>query len=151
MRVRIEIRDGNQEDEIVIYCREITSQTEALVKSLERSDKIGLEVSFFKKDEQYFLQLSEILFFETEGDSVIAHSGHDSFETRKRLYELENILPGHFIRVSKSAIVNTRQIFSISRGITRVGLISFRESHKEIFVSRMYMAALKSKMEERMI
>lgn len=149
MRVRIEMVGENDAVEAVIYCRKITPEVEELAGRLNQGNRTGPLPTFYKGEEQYFLTLSEILFFETEGEGVFAHTAADSYETRQRLYELEAILPNYFARISRSTIANTLHIFSIQRGLTRVGLVSFRGSYKEVYVSRMYNSILKEKMEER--
>jgi len=149
MRVRIEIVGGDDPEEAVIYCRKITPEIEELSRQLGHGRRAGPLPMFSKGEEQVYLNLSEILFFETEGESVFAHTAKESYETKMRLYELEKILPGYFVRISRSAIANTLHIFSIQRGYTRTGLVSFRGSYKEVYVSRMYANLLKEKMEER--
>jgi len=149
MRVRIELVGENDPVEAVIYCRSVTPEVEELARQMSLGNKSGPQPTFFKGEEEYFLTLSEILFFETDGDAVFAHTDRDSYETGQRLYELETILPNYFVRISRSTIANTMHIFSIQRGITRVGLVSFRGSYKEVYVSRMYNHILRVKMEER--
>ncbi len=148
MRVRIEVTEENAPEEVVIYCRRITPEIEEMARLLGTGKK-GVTPSFFKGEEQYYFSLSEVLFFETEGEIVYAHTAKDSYETRTRLYELEKILPSYFVRISKSTIVSTLHIFSIQKGLTRVGHVTFRGSYKEAYVSRMYANLLKEKMEER--
>jgi len=149
MRVRIELVDSDDPVEAVIYCRKVTPEVEELVRELNQGHKSTPMPTFYKCEEQCYLSLSEILFFETEGEGVFAHTANDSYETRQRLYELDAILPNFFVRISRSTIANTMHIFSIQRGLTRVGHVSFRGSYKEVYVSRMYSNVLKEKMEER--
>jgi len=149
MRVRIEnVNDGDPE-EVVIFCRKITPEVEALVRQLSANEKGRPAIAFFKGDEQYYLAPQEILFFDTDRERVFAHTAEDSYEIKLRLYELESILPGYFTRVSRSTIVNILHVFSIQKSLTRVYLISFRKSHKSIYGSRMYSSNLMKKMEER--
>ena len=149
MRTRIEqIGDGKVE-EAVIYCRQITPEVEAAVRQLEQLGKRPVLPAFFKDDRQYYLSLSEILFFETDAERVFAHTIKDAYETGLRLYELEAGLPGNFVRISRSAIVNTKLIYSIQKGLTGVSLLSFRQTHKVIYCSRLYHANLLKKMETR--
>jgi DNA-binding LytR/AlgR family response regulator len=149
MRVRIEPIEDDRPEEVVVYCRKLTPEVEALIQELkqEGQDKIG--PSFFKGDQQYFLSLREILFFETQEDRVFAQTRDDAYEVRERLYALESILPGYFVRVSRSCIVNILHVFSIQKSLTRVTLISFRHSHKEVYGSRHYSHELFRKMNER--
>jgi len=149
MRVRIEMVGGDDPVEVVIYCRKVTPEVEELARQFGQGKNAGPQPTFYKGEEQYYLTLSEILFFETDGDGVFAHTEKDSYETRQRLYELDAILPHYFVRISRSTIANTLHIFSVQRGLTRVGLVSFRGSYKEVYVSRMYSNILKVKMEER--
>lgn len=149
MRVRIEMVGDDDPVEAVIYCRKVTPEIEELARQFSQGGKTGPQPTFFKGEEQYYLALSEILFFETDDDKVFAHTDKDSYETGQRLYELDAILPNYFVRISRSTIANTLHIFSIQRGLTRVGLVSFRGSYKEVYVSRMYSNILKMKMEER--
>ncbi len=149
MRIRIEIIDQDAPEEIVIFCRSLTPEIEALSRALGRSYNTVAAPGFYKGEEQYFPAVREILFFETEGESIFAHTAGDSYEVKQRLYELEGLLPPYFIRISRSTIVNTLHVFSIQKNIARVGLITFRNSHKEVYVSRMYSKFLKERMEER--
>ena len=88
------------------------------------------------------------MFFETESDVIKAHTRNNIFETKSRLYELENILPYYFCRISKSAIVNVKEIYSITKNITASSKIEFKDTHKHIFVSRGYFKPLKNKIDE---
>ena len=47
--------------------------------------------------------------FETEEKVVYAHTKDDMFQVKYRLYELEEILPGYFMRISKSTILNAKK------------------------------------------
>ena len=71
------------------------------------------------------------------------------YETQYRLYELEEILPRYFMRVSKSTIVNLNQIYSITRNITASSLVEFYGTIKKVYVSRNYYKALIDRMGEK--
>lgn len=66
-----------------------------------------------------------------------------------QLYELEELLPGSFMRISKSAIVNTSHIYSISRNLTASSVVAFADTHKQVYVSRYYYKPLINKLEEK--
>ena len=149
MQVRIEQVGEGQAEEVVVYCRKITPDVEALVERIRQSGPDTLTISFFKGDEQVYLSLREILFFETEGEKVYAHTTNNAYEVRQRLYELEAMLPAYFVRVSRSSIVSILHVFSIQKSLTRVSLVSFRQSHKEVYASRIYSQELFRKMNER--
>lgn len=91
----------------------------------------------------------DILFFETEGTIVQVHTRDEIYETKQRLYELEEILPNQFLRVSKSTIANVSEIYSLQKSnLSTTSCAAFRNSHKQIFVSRHYSRVLKEKLVE---
>lgn len=73
------------------------------------------------------------------------------YQTRYKLYELEELLPGQFMRVSKSAILNTSHVYSITKNLSSSSVVQFRNTHKQVYVSRMYYKPLKCKLEEKRI
>jgi len=149
LKVRIEIIDGIGEEEVIIRCAELNGTVSEIQRAIaEKAPKMPKMV-FFKDKDEYYFPLANILFFETESDTVYAHTANDIFKTEFKLYELQGFLPGKFVRISKSAIVNTAHILSISRNLASSSLIRFHRSHKQVYVSRLYYRELKNKMNER--
>lgn len=148
LKIRIEL-DPEAEEEILIRCKELTPQMIELQQSLTKAVSTSGQIVLYKDNTEYYLEIADILFFETENSMVLAHTDQDVFETRMKLYELEDILGGAFLRISKSAIVNTDKIYSISRNLTASSAIEFQGTHKQIYVSRAYYKALKTKLEEK--
>ena len=64
------------------------------------------ELTYKKDNIEYYISLNEVLFFETEENNVFAHTLENVYQVKYKLYELEKILPGNFMRVSKSSILN---------------------------------------------
>ena len=104
---------------------------------------------FYKNDTEYYLNINDILFFETSENSVEAHTEKEVYKIKYRLYELEEMLPNNFVRVSKSTILNVNQIYSINRNLTSSSLVQFYKSYKQVYVSRNYNKILKQRLEER--
>ncbi|HGJ6707445.1 TPA: LytTR family DNA-binding domain-containing protein [Streptococcus pneumoniae] len=120
MKLRIEI-DGNlEETEIVIKTPTLTDEIADLQRLLQESKAPRL--TFYKGTGEYYLDLSEILFFETEGSKIYAHNQKEAYEVRLKLY---------------------RQIYSVDKSFSGTGTISFYQTHKEVHVSRHYQSLLK--------
>jgi DNA-binding LytR/AlgR family response regulator len=149
MKIRIEVDDKIAQEEVIVRCRQLNSEVIRLQKLLEQSMTNTNQFVFFKGETEYYLPSEEILFFETDGGVIHAHTVDDVFETKYKLYELEELLPRGFLRISKSAIVNTDKIYSIHRNLTSSSLIAFQHTHKQIYVSRSYYKLLKDKLEEK--
>jgi DNA-binding LytR/AlgR family response regulator len=147
MRLRVEVTDELSEDEIVIRC----GRADGIVEKI-RANIAGMsspKLKLYKGAGEYYLPPETIFFFETDGETVYAHTASDAFQVRRRLYELESILPRFFARASKGVIVNTARIFSITRNLTSSSKIEFRGTHKHVYVSRHYYKTLKDKLSER--
>lgn len=148
MKTRI-IIDEDNEEEIVIKCKKMTKDIESLHEIIKNTVNNSNQIVFYKDNTEYYFDLDNIIFFETNGNIVNAHTLNDIFEVKYKLYELENILPGFFTRISKSTIVNINKIYSINKNITSSSVIEFHHSYKQVYVSRMYYKPLKEKMKGR--
>ena len=149
MKIRIEVIPEIEETEIVIQCKEVDEAISQIQKAISDTTTRKQSFIFFKEEREYFFSLDEIVFFETADNQMHAHTGSDVFQVKYRLYELEEILPGNFMRVSKSTILNTDRIISITKNLASANTVSFTETHKQVFVSRYYYRALKDKLESR--
>ena len=148
LKIRIEMFEGVQE-EVVIRCREITPEIIRLQQLLSGNSDRSNQFLVYKGDTEYYLNVNDIIFFETEGNAVMAHTKNDMYETRRKLYELEELSGGRFQRISKSAIVNVDKVYSIKRNVTSSSAIEFQGTHKQIYVSRAYYKILREKLEEK--
>ena len=149
MKIKVEIDENLTEEEIIIHCRELNDETLALQKKIAEAMNSRLKLTVTKADSEYYLDLQEILFFETAGNGVAVHTVNQIYETHLRLYELEEILPGNFLRVSKSTILNTDKIRSVRKNITGASEVEFGGTGKKAFVSRSYFKILTDKLEEK--
>jgi len=149
MKIRIEMEDALEEDEVIIRCRQLTDEIIQLQRMIGQESGLSNQFLLYKGETEYYVPLSDILFFETENGVIQVHTKTEVYETKYKLYELEELLPGYFLRISKSAIVNCNQIYSVNRNLTASSLVEFRDTHKQIYVSRAYYKALKSKLDEK--
>lgn len=149
MKIKIEIEENLTEDEILIRCGSLTQQILSIQQAVKDVIGASRKFSFHKGDTEYYLALNDILFFETGDKGISAHTKNEVYQTRYKLYELEDILPGFFMRVSKSTILNTNHIYSIHRSLTASSVVAFDGTHKQVYVSRYYYKPLISKLEEK--
>lgn len=142
MKLRIEVAEDSC-DEVVIKCKSVTPEVMRLQNAFAMATGGKADMTLTIGDTEYFVPINDILFFETDGDKVTAHSAERMYYSDKKLYELERALPPYFIRVSKSAILNSSKVSSISKSITGSGEVLFYFSNKKVYVSRMYYKQLK--------
>ncbi|NFD28647.1 LytTR family transcriptional regulator [Clostridium botulinum] len=149
MRIRIEVDNKIEEDEVIIRCSEISKDVKKIQTMLNDMLLYEKQIIFYRGDTEYYLSLEEVLFFETEGNGIGAHTIDNIYNVKYKLYELEEFLPGYFMRVSKSTILNTNHIYSITRRISSSSKVEFQNTHKQVYVSRYYYKPLKIKLLEK--
>lgn len=146
MKVRIELDPQMDEPEMIIRAPRLTEDV-ARFQQLILEQKMT-PLTFYKDRSEYFVDVSEILFFETDGEKIYGHTREEAYEVRQKLYELEEILPIAFCRISKSTIVNTKQIYSIEKSFSGTSTVNFYQTHKQVHVSRHYYQLLKERLKE---
>ena len=146
MKVRIELDPQMDEPEMIIRAPRLTEDLAQLQQMI--LDRKMATLTFYKDRSEYFVNVSEILFFETDGEKIYGHTREDAYEVRQKLYELEEILPITFCRISKSTIVNAKQIYSIEKSFSGTSTVNFYQTHKQVHVSRHYYQLLKERLKE---
>ena len=146
MKVRIELDPQMDEPEMIIRAPRLTEEVAHLQQLILEQKMTPL--TFYKDRSEYFVDVSEILFFETDGEKIYGHTREEAYEVRQKLYELEEILPIAFCRISKSTIVNAKQIYSIEKSFSGTSTVNFYQTHKQVHVSRHYYQLLKERLKE---
>ena len=149
MKVRIEFDDSLTEPEVIIRCRRLDETVHLIEQNILDITKNQINILFYKDDKEYYLEVTDILFFETEDSNTYAHTRDSAYITKHRLYELEDILSLNFVRVSKSTIVNINHILAMSSSFGTSYALEFNKTHKQVYVSRRYKKILKERLEER--
>ena len=149
MKVKVEIDESLEKDYVVIHCKRLNEQIMQVQNILADIGSQDKTILLHKENKEYYLPLDKILFFETENKEVRVHTKTEIYDTEYKLYELEELLPGYFMRISKSTIVNLKQVYSISRNLTSSSLIEFVNCHKQVYVSRNYYKALIDRLAEK--
>lgn len=149
MRIRIEVDSQIEEEEIIIRCKRVTNEITKIQQAISDVQAGEQNFMFFQGEKECYFSLDEIIFFESEGGHINAHTREQVYQVKYKLYELEELLPSSFIRVAKSTILNTNHIHSITKNLTGASEVEFTGTHKHIYVSRGYYKALKEKLDDR--
>ena len=146
MKVRIELDDRLADTELVIRVSRIDERIQKIQDAL--NEVTAPAILFYKENSEYFVDLAEILFFETDGSKIFAHARNDAYEVKLKLYELEEILPRYFCRISKSTIANIKAIYALDKSFSGTSTVQFYNTHKQVHVSRHYYQLVKEKLSE---
>lgn len=132
-----------EEDEVIVNCRELTRDIERLVAAIQVVDHklIG------KKDGQtYILDAANVLYVDTVDRRVFIYTDNDVFESRLKLYMLEEQLASlDFFRAGKSSIVSLRHIRSLQADIDGRLLVTM-DNGERLVVSRQYSKHIKDRL-----
>ncbi len=149
MKVRIEIDETLAEDELIIQCRQLDDRIQEVQQFISREISSSGCITLKKGMTDYYILLKDILFFETSEKNIQAHTANNIFSTELRLYELEEFLPGYFLRISKSTIINVNYVYSVTKNLAASSVVAFNGTHKQVYVSRHYYKALVNRLNEK--
>lgn len=149
MKVRIEIEEGLEEEEVIIRCGNLTDSITDLQNYISKQSSGKRCLSLKIGGTEFFVPLGEIYFFETEGRELRAHTADKIFICDYKLYELEELLPGNFMRISKSTIANLDYVWSVTKNLTASSLVEFMGSNKKAMLSRAYYKAVTERLKVR--
>lgn len=147
MKLKIEIEDGI-EKELILRSPVIDDEVIRIRSALEQITSTSGEIALKTSGGEIFVSYSELYFFEVSGDKTFAHTKNDCFVCPLHLFELEDMLPRSFCRASKSILVNSAKIRSLTRSATGIGEATFAGTEKKVFISRMYFKAVREVIEE---
>ena len=103
-------------------------------------------VEGIKNDRQFRLPVVDIFYIESVDDRTFIYLEQDCYESRKKLYEFEEILTSRrFARISKSVIINLMKIVSISPALNGRFLCKLTNG-EEVIISRKYVPEIKEKL-----
>lgn len=143
MKITIIDTPDGQEDELILKCRSVDDNVMKLINLLKTgSSKLNIQ-----KDGSIFLiDPKEIYYFESVDTKVFAYAKTSVYETKSKLYELEEELDGlNFIRASKSVILNIDKIKSLAPAFGG-RFEALLMNGEKVIISRQYVAILKQKL-----
>ena len=99
-------------------------------------------ITLKKGDEISIKSINEVVMVRVEDNQVIVYDKNENYISNKRLYELEKILGKDFFRISKSTIINIKEVdcvIPLFKGIMNVKM----ENGLETTISRKYLQDFK--------
>lgn len=125
---------------VEIRCHEVNDEVKEIV-TFVRSRQGQLSGSIDGR--QYEIAVRDILYVESVDNRTFLYTAEQSYETRQRVYELEEALKKkRFLRISRAALVNLMKIKSI-RPALNGRFLAVLTNGEEIVISRKYVPDLK--------
>lgn len=141
MRVGIKKILNKEKEQVVIECVEITPEIEDIFSYVQNK---GVELSGMVEGQyRKKFRLEDIFYFEALDEKVFAYGKSEVYEIRMRLYEVEKAFENHhFIRCSKSVVLNLMLLDSISPALNGRFFAHMKNGEK-IIISRQYAPRMK--------
>lgn len=143
MRVILEKVDSSDKEEALIKAVNETDDIKAAMEILEGGVR---KTPLLKDGKTVLLEISFIYYIESVDKRTFVYTKENCYESKLRLYELEESLGSYFLRISKSMIVNLKKIKSVKSDLSGRMEASMLNGEK-IVISRSYVKEIKRRLD----
>ena len=139
LKIIIEKPLEGEEDHIILKCRHIGAELLTALSSIKARDNllianVGTEI--------HRINPADVFYIETVDNKTFLYCESDVYESKQKLYELEELAISDFLRISKSVIVNLSKIKSLIPSMSG-RLEAVLSNWERVVISRQYVNELK--------
>lgn len=140
MQTRITKIGKDQPEYIEIHCYRISDEVREIIAFVKSRQG---QLTGTADERQYEIAVSDVFFIESVDNKTFIYTKNKVYETRQKLYELEEILKEkRFLRVSKSTLLNLMKVSAIKPALnSRFTAELF--SGEQVVITRKYVPELK--------
>lgn len=111
-KLRVEVKPvGTYEEEQATICAvRITEDLQSAIDILDNNCRV---IPVIREGETVMLKTDRIYYMESVDGRTYVYTKDECFETKYRLYELDELLNRNFLRSAKAMIINIRKINSV--------------------------------------
>lgn len=150
MQVEIERISKDIPESVRLMIHEETESVRRLSQFIER-EQYKFMILTCQKDEQiHQVKCREIYYIESLMEVQYIHTKDEIYSTKRRLYELEEMLPPEFARVSKSVILNMSKV-DLYRPMAGGMMLAEFGNGDCTYISRKYLKGLRMKIREGLL
>ena len=128
MKVELQISADIDEPYIVIHTSKITPEINQLMELFQSSGNV---ITVTDNDQLIVLEPSEIYMLRMEDERLNVYCQQKKYVSGKRLYEMERLLGNGFMRISKSTLINLKQISRVESSFHGTMLVILKNGNKE--------------------
>ena len=140
MQTKITRIERDKPEILEIRCHEISDEVREIVAFVKSRQG---QLTGTADDRMYEIAVSDIFYIESVDNKTFIYCKNREYETKQKLYELEEILrEKHFLKVSKSVLLNLMKVSSIKPALnSRFTAVLF--SGEQVIIWRKYVPELK--------
>lgn len=139
MKVELQISESISEPYVVIHSNQMTAEIQQIMEILQSPGNV---ITAADNDQLIVLDPSEIYMLRMEDERLNIYSRQKKYVSGKRLYEMEKLLGNGFMRISKSTLINLKQISHVEPSFNGAMLVILKNGNKD-YISRKYLPAFK--------
>jgi len=140
MKISIEEIGREFEEEIIVKCHEVNDDILKLISKLKTEKAVVLG---YDGCNIYRIRISDVYYFEAVDNKVFIYCKDKVFESKQKLYELEEMCQGKkFFRASKSTIINMTKVLSVRPSLSG-RFESKLDNGEKVVISRQFVPILK--------
>lgn len=110
MKVEIKSVNSYEEEQAVISVVNVTDEIQSAVEILENNCRV---IPVIYEDSAMMCRTDKIYYIESVDKRTYIYTKEGCYETKYRLYELDELLSQNFLRCAKAMIVNIRKIKTV--------------------------------------
>lgn len=134
--------DPQREEEVLIYAREESPLTEAILRLCKEGTAPLLG---YREDEIRPLEVNTVSCFMTEGGKCFAVTEEGKWQVKLRLWQLEELLGEDFLKINQSCLANISRIKRFHASFGGALLVTFVCGYGD-YVSRRQLKQVKERM-----
>ena len=139
MKIIIEKPQEGEEEQIIVKCHTISTELFDILNKLQTHGNMLIS---YIDNEIHRVSPSDVFYVEAVDNKTFLYCESAVYESKQKLYELEELRIRDFLRISKSVIVNLSKIKSLIPSMS--GRLEAVLSNKErVIISRQYVSGLK--------
>jgi len=139
LKITIKEPPAGAEEEIIVLCHNISPELLNVLNSLKAQNNMLVA---YINNEIHRISPADIYYFEAVDKRTFIYCENDVYESKRKLYELEELALNDFFRISRSVIVNLSKIKSLIPSFSgRVEVVL--TNNERIIISRQYVSELK--------
>ena len=141
MQTKITRIDKNKPEMLEIHCHCISDEVREIVAFVKSRQG---QLTGTADERHYEIAVSDIFYIEAVDNKTFLYTKDKVYETRQKLYELEEMLQQkHFLRVSKSTLLNLMKVSAIKPALNS-RFIAVLFSGEQVVITRKYVPELKN-------
>lgn len=140
MQTKITKIDREKPELVDIHCHEISDEVREIVAFVKSRQG---QITGTDNGRLYEIAVSDIFYIESVDSKAFIYTKSKVYETKQKLYELEEMLrEKHFLRVSKSTLLNLMKVSAIKPALNS-RFTAVLQSGEQVVITRKYVPELK--------